>query len=205
VIRLLVATPVALFCALALFSFMAYMVDTRQRPEPEQTQALSFNMVMTENEQQLQRRKRSVPEQPETPQVPEQTPVSRVNSQQTQLSPLSQPALGLNTAIDGIAISAPEFGDFGVNQEIVPLYRVKPNYPPRAKKRGIEGYVVMRFTIDPTGKPVDIEVVESKPKRIFDRDAIRALAKWKYQPKTEQGRSVAQYGEMIKLEFELEK
>lgn len=133
-IRLLVATPFALFCALALFSFMAYMVDTRQRPEPEQAQALSFNMLMTENEQQLQRRKRTVPEQPETPQIPEQTPVSRVSSQQTQLSPMSQPALGLNTAIEGLAISAPAFGDFGVNQEIVPLYRVKPNYPARAKK-----------------------------------------------------------------------
>ncbi len=204
-IRLLLATPIALGCALALFSFMAWMVDTSHRRAPEPSEALSFNMVMAENEQEVQRRRRSVPEQPKAPEVPEQMPTSRVNTQQTQLSPMATPALGLNTAVEGLAISAPTFGDFGVNQQVMPLYRVEPRYPQRALKRGMEGYVIMKFTIDSTGKPVDIEVVESNPKRVFDREAMRALTKWKYQPKTEGGQPVPQYGQSVKLEFKLAK
>lgn len=204
-VRLLLATPLALACAFTLFSFMAWMVDTSHRRAPEPSEALSFNMVMAENEQEVQRRKRSVPEQPKAPEVPEQMPTSRVNTQQTQLSPMAQPALGLNTAVEGLAISAPKFGDFGVNQQVMPLYRVEPRYPQRALKRGLEGYVIMKFTIDSTGKPVDIEVVESNPSRVFDREAMRALTKWKYQPKTQDGQAVPQYDQSVKLEFKLAK
>jgi protein TonB len=205
VFRLLLATPIALFCAFALFSFMAWLVDSGHRSVPESSEALSFNMVMVESEQEVQRRKRTVPEQPKAPEVPEQMPTSRVNTQQTQLSPMSQPALGLNAAIEGLAISAPKFGDFGVNQQVMPLYRVEPRYPAKAIKRGLEGYVVMRFTIDPTGKPTEIEVIEANPKRVFEREAKRALLKWKYQPKTEGGKAVSQFGQTVKLEFKLAK
>lgn len=204
-IRLLLATPIALFCALSLFSFMAWMVGSNHQRSPEANEALSFNMVMVEKEQNIQRRKRSVPEQPVTPEVPDQVPTSRVNTQQVQLSSMLEPALGLNTAIEGIAISAPKFGDFGVNQQVMPLYRVEPRYPAKALKRKIQGYVILKFNIDPTGKPVEIEVVEANPNRVFEREAKRALLKWKYQPKTEGGKAVAQHGQTVKLEFKMAK
>ncbi|KGY12262.1 energy transducer TonB [Vibrio tubiashii] len=203
--RFLIATPIALSCAVAIFSLMAWMVDIGHRRAPEPSEALSFNMVMVENEQDVQRRQRSVPEQPQAPEVPEQMPTSQANPKLSQLSPMSQPMLGLNTAIDGLAISAPSFGDFGVNQQAMPLYRVEPRYPAKALKRGAEGYVVMKFTIDPTGKPVDIEVVEANPRRMFEREAIRALKKWKYQPKVVDGSAIAQFGQSVRLEFKIAK
>ena len=66
-------------------------------------------------------------------------------------------------------------------------------------------YVVMKFTIDPTGKPTDIEVVEANPPRVFEREAMRALRSWKYQPKVEDGTAQSQPGQTVKLEFQLEK
>ncbi|WCP65819.1 energy transducer TonB [Vibrio tubiashii] len=203
--RLLIATPIALSCVVAIFSLMAWMVDISHRRAPEPSEALSFNMVMVENEQDVQRRQRSVPEQPQAPEVPEQMPTSQTNTQLTQVSPVAQPMLGLDTAIDGLAISAPTFGDFGVNQQAMPLYRVEPRYPTKALKRGAEGYVVMKFTIDPTGKPIDVEVVEANPKRMFEREAIRALKKWKYQPKVVDGGAIAQLGQTVRLEFKIAK
>lgn len=203
--RLLIATPIALSCVVAIFSLMAWMVDTSHRRAPEPSEALSFNMVMVENEQDVQRRQRSVPEQPQAPEVPEQMPTSQANTQLTQVSPVAQPMLGLDTAIDGLAISAPTFGDFGVNQQAMPLYRVEPRYPTKALKRGAEGYVVMKFTIDPTGKPIDVEVVEANPKRMFEREAIRALKKWKYQPKVVDGGAISQLGQTVRLEFKIAK
>ncbi|MCM5507065.1 MULTISPECIES: energy transducer TonB [unclassified Vibrio] len=203
--RLLIATPLAAVCALAIFSFMAWMVDSGHRRAPDPSESLSFNMVMVENEQDVQRRQRTVPEQPKAPEVPEQMPTSQANTELSQISPISQPSLGLNTSIEGLAISAPTFGDFGVNQEAIPLYRVEPRYPTKAMKRQAEGYVVLKFTIDPTGRPTDIEVVEASPKRMFERNAIQALRKWKYQPKVVDGVAVSQPNKTARVEFNLAK
>ena len=63
----------------------------------------------------------------------------------------------------------------------------------------------MRFTIDATGRPKDIEVIDAKPKRMFEREAIRALKKSKYQPKVENGVAVERFGQTRRVEFKLAK
>ncbi len=205
-LRLLLATPFAAFISLSLFAFMAWMVDHGNQRSPTATEPLSFNMVMVEQDNAVQRRHRSVPEQPEMPEPPPESPVSKSKNTVTHTAKLSSvPSLGLDTSINGIAINAPTFGDFGANQQAMPLHRVEPSYPSRALKRGIEGYVVMSFTIDETGRPTDIEVVEAQPKRMFERDAMRALRNWKYQPKLMDGKAVTQTGQSVKLEFRLAK
>ncbi|MFG6246673.1 energy transducer TonB [Vibrio diabolicus] len=192
--------------SVSLFSFMAWMVDKGNQRAPEASEAVRFDMVMVENEADVQRRQRSVPEQPEPPQAPEPMDLSQAD---TQMEPMSQmtpvSALGLNTALEGIAISAPNLKGTMGNQQALPLYRVDPRYPSKALKRRVEGYVIMRFTIDATGRPKDIEVIEAEPQRMFEREAIRALKKWKYQPKVEDGVSIEQYGQTAKVEFKLAK
>ncbi|HHF3110459.1 TPA: energy transducer TonB [Vibrio diabolicus] len=204
--RLLLALPASLLISVSLFSFMAWMVDKGNQRAPEASEAVRFDMVMVENEADVQRRQRSVPEQPEPPQAPEPMDLSQAD---TQMEPMSQmtpvSALGLNTALEGIAISAPNLKGAMGNQQALPLYRVDPRYPSKALKRRVEGYVIMRFTIDATGRPKDIEVIEAEPQRMFEREAIRALKKWKYQPKVEDGVSIEQYGQTAKVEFKLAK
>ncbi|HHF3130641.1 TPA: energy transducer TonB [Vibrio diabolicus] len=204
--RLLLALPASLLISVSLFSFMAWMVDKGNQRAPEASEAVRFDMVMVENEADVQRRQRSVPEQPEPLQAPEPMDLSQAD---TQMEPMSQmtpvSALGLNTALEGIAISAPNLKGTMGNQQALPLYRVDPRYPSKALKRRVEGYVIMRFTIDATGRPKDIEVIEAEPQRMFEREAIRALKKWKYQPKVEDGVSIEQYGQTAKVEFKLAK
>lgn len=204
--RLILASPIALTVTLALFSLMAWMVDNGGRSIPKPTAALSFTMVMAEQEQDVQRRQRSVPEQPQVPQVPTQAPA---RSEQTaamdvsSLNPLVD--LNLSTAIEGVAVNAPQFGEFSVNQQVMPLHRVEPNYPAKALQRGVEGYVTLRFNIDELGKTRDIEVVDANPKRYFEREAMLALRNWKYQPKMVDGKAVVQTGLTVRLEFKLQK
>lgn len=204
--RLLLALPASLLISVSLFSFMAWMVDKGNQRAPEASEAVRFDMVMVENEADVQRRQRSVPEQPEPPQAPEPMDLSQAD---TQMEPMSQmtpvSALGLNTALEGIAISAPNLKGTMGNQQALPLYRVDPRYPSKALKRRVEGYVIMRFTIDATGRPKDIEVIEAEPERMFEREAIRALKKWKYQPKVEDGVSIEQFGQTARVEFKLAK
>nr|WP_158162766.1 energy transducer TonB [Vibrio mimicus] len=204
--RLILASPIALAVTLALFSLMAWMVDNGGKSIPKPTSTLSFTMVMAEQEQDVQRRQRSIPEQPQIPQVPTQAPA---RSEQTaamdvsSLNPLVD--LNLSTAIEGVAVNAPQFGEFSVNQQVMPLHRVEPNYPAKALQRGVEGYVTLRFNIDELGKTRDIEVVDSNPKRYFEREAMLALRNWKYQPKIVDGKAVVQTGLTVRLEFKLQK
>ncbi len=204
--RLILASPIALLVTLALFSLMAWMVDNGGKSIPKPTAALSFTMVMAEQEQDVQRRQRSVPEQPQVPQVPTQAPAKAEQTAVLDVSDLN-PVMDLNlsTAMEGVAVNAPQFGDFAVNQQVMPLHRVEPNYPAKALQRGVEGYVILRFTIDELGKTRDIEVVDANPKRYFEREAMLALRNWKYQPKIVDGQPVIQPGQTVRLEFKLNK
>ncbi|MEZ9860471.1 energy transducer TonB [Vibrio splendidus] len=205
-IRLFLALPLAGALGLALFSFMAWMVDNGHQRSPDNSETLSFNMVMVEQEQEVQRRQRAVPEKPEMPEPPPEAKTSQSQAEVTPLNSMSSlPSLDLNTSVDGLAINAPTFSDFGSNQQAMPLFRVEPRYPAKALKRGAEGHVIMSFTIDETGRPVDIQVTDANPRRMFEREAMRALKKWKYQPKVVDGKAIAQVGQTVKLEFKLAK
>ncbi|WP_299021996.1 energy transducer TonB [uncultured Photobacterium sp.] len=201
-LRLLIALPVALAMALGLFTFMAWMVDNGQQRAPSEKQFLAFDMVMVEQEQEVQRRQRTVPEKPDMPEPPPEAVPASSQTVNTAVAP-SMPSLSLDTTISGLAINAPQFSDFGANQQAMPLYRVEPRYPARAKKQKVEGYVLLSFTIDKTGRPRDISVLEAKPRRLFNREAIRALRKWKYQPKVVDGKAIAQVGQTVRLEFKI--
>lgn len=205
--RWLISMPVALVFTLGLFMLMALMVGhSTQRPQEKST-SMSIDIFMQEPDTDVQRRQRTVPERPKPPEMPD-TPTPVTQTQSTASAQPDMPTLNLQTNIQGVMVQAPSLGDLSVmqgpnNQQAMPLFRVQPNYPPRAMRRGLEGYVVVRFTISPSGRPQDLSVVEANPPRVFEREALRALRKWKYEPKVVNGEAVAQPGQQIKLEFNL--
>ncbi|OOF10108.1 MULTISPECIES: energy transducer TonB [Salinivibrio] len=205
--RWLISMPVALVFTLGLFMLMALMVGhSTQRPQEKST-SMSIDIFMQEPDTDVQRRQRTVPERPKPPEMPD-TPTPVTQTQSTASAQPDMPTLNLQTNIQGVMVQAPSLGDLSVmqgpnNQQAMPLFRVEPNYPPRAMRRGLEGYVVVRFTISPSGRPQDLSVVEANPPRVFEREALRALRKWKYEPKVVNGEAVAQPGQQIKLEFNL--
>ena len=48
-------------------------------------------------------------------------------------------------------------------------------YPRGPKQAGLEGYVTMAVTIQPDGTVFNVSVIESNPKRLFDKAAIAAM------------------------------
>lgn len=203
-IRLLLAAPFSMCMAIVLFSMMGWMVNNGHNTTPKKSEPFRFNMVMMEERQTSHRRERAVPERPKPPEAPTQNSLDNIQTDVQPISALAQQLnLSLDTNINGLAINAPELGSLGVSQQALPLYRVEPRYPSRALNRNLSGYVVLNFTIDPSGKPDDITVVDAHPQGIFEREAISALRQWKYQPKVEAGKALAQFGQTVKLEFKL--
>lgn len=59
---------------------------------------------------------------------------------------------------------------------------VPPEYPQNALTSGISGSVLLSFTVDTKGATRDVEVVQSTPRGTFDRAAVAAVKRWRYEP-----------------------
>ena len=86
----------------------------------------------------------------------------------------------------------------------VPIFQVPPQYPRRAAERGIEGCVVLKYVVTEVGSVRDPQVVQSIPKGIFDRAAIRAALRYKYKPLIRDGNAVEVEGVTQRITFVLE-
>lgn len=91
------------------------------------------------------------------------------------------------------------------NRQAIAMVTIPPEYPQRPLTQNIEGWVLMEFTIGIDGSVENIVVVEAEPKGAFERAAMRAMKRWKYQPKIVDGRPVAQHHMREIFRFELEK
>jgi protein TonB len=83
-------------------------------------------------------------------------------------------------------------------ETVLPDVHVKPRYPRRALARGLEGHVVVAFTIQLDGTTTDLEIVESQPAKVFDRSALEAVERWRFAPQSQPRR------EELPIVFELE-
>ena len=125
-----------------------------------------------------------------------------------QASVLSSLATGgETTGVDAPALptgAAPELqgGSGNDEAEAIPIFKIEPQYPRKAARSRIEGWVKLEFTITESGTVSDPVVVDSKPRRTFDRSAIQSIRKWRFQPKVVDGRPVQRKASQV-IEFRL--
>lgn len=132
-------------------------------------------------------------EPPPPPELPQMSfASSNVNNNVATLTPV----VDARSALQGLSLSA------GSDTDVIPLVRIPPEYPPRALSRELEGWVRVRFTITETGTVKDAIVVESSSS-VFDDAALRAIARWRYNPKVENGVAVERVGVETILDFQL--
>jgi TonB family protein len=62
------------------------------------------------------------------------------------------------------------------------VHMVRPEYPQSALMNGAEGWVNVRLSITPAGNVIEPRVVESSNGSMFNRAALSAVSKWKYEP-----------------------
>ncbi len=141
--------------------------------------------------------KKQKPEKPPEPEVPPEMPEPQ-NSNQFDNSmsvSISAPSTQVNLNVTGVA--------FGVSDgEYLPIVKVAPVYPSRALSRGLEGYVIVEFTVTQAGAVKDVTVVESTSS-LFERAAVEAAFKFKYKPRVIDGVAVEVPGVRNKITFEI--
>lgn len=77
---------------------------------------------------------------------------------------------------------------------------VSPAYPDAARKRGIEGWVELAFTVQTNGTVDAVEVRNASPADVFDDAAIRAVRQWRFEPVERNGQRIEQRA-MVRLKF----
>lgn len=86
----------------------------------------------------------------------------------------------------------------------LPLLKVAPTYPRGAFRRGIEGYVVLEFTVNIDGKVRNPVVIEESPTGIFGDAALKAAESFRYIPTVVEGQRVPTTGVRNKITFSIQ-
>ena len=69
-----------------------------------------------------------------------------------------------------------------VRREYKAAYRVDPVFPRQAQRDGISGRVIAHVVVQPNGSVSEVRIISAQPPRVFDREVIRALSQWKFNP-----------------------
>jgi len=134
------------------------------------------------------------PEPDQQPDIPQSD--SSGNFDSSLAVSMSMPTMSTNVNVGGLG--------FGVaDGEYLPIVKVAPIYPARAASRGLEGYVIVEYTVTRTGTTRDARVVESSSS-LFERAAVESALKYKYKPRVINGEPVEVPGVRTIIRFELE-
>lgn len=205
--------------SLGILLFMATLVEP-PRGEKVASEQKPIVINMQNEVTEVQVRERPVPQEPEPlPEPPAALPSTPLPMPAAAPLAAVEPSLDLVSSLSAVQVYAPGVatstapvlsGNYhgqqqgvgiGAGDMLMPLQRIEPVYPYRAQQSGIEGFVTLRFSVNAEGGVQDVEVIEAKPKRQFERAAIQAINKWRYQPRPGATDKLVQ---VITLKFKLE-
>ncbi|MBB3835164.1 protein TonB [Xanthomonas arboricola] len=67
-------------------------------------------------------------------------------------------------------------------QSLRPISTPAPRYPPEALRAGTSGEVLVEITVGTDGSITASRVLRANPPRVFDREALNAVKRWRFEP-----------------------
>ena len=87
-----------------------------------------------------------------------------------------------------------------------PSFKTRPApipYPSQARRRGLEGTVLIEVWLDEQGKQLKRQLVRSSGVSVLDKTALKAIAKWRFSAYLDNGRAIA-HRVQIPIRFKLD-
>ena len=199
--RTLIVLPQAAFITLLLLMLMVSLIEFSDKSLDKSKRIKLPDIYMPEVEIKTQR----IVEKPEKPEIDE-TPPPEIPKQDfdkidgnAAVGQVASPGR-IKTKLDldigaGLQVS---------DSEYLPIVKVAPQYPRRALNRGVEGYVLLEYTVTKQGTVKNPVVIEAKPKNIFNNAVIKSAQRYKYKPRVIDGVPVEVSGVRTKVTFQLE-
>ena len=113
-------------------------------------------------------------------------PAEEKNLPSIELPPVNldiSPQITGLAALSSLTLTAKPFYQSGeLDQQPLPVANPAPFYPHRARIRGIEGKVHVRFIVDQQGLVKELEIIRAEPAGYFEEAVRAALANWHFRP-----------------------
>ncbi len=184
-LRLLSGGLIAVVVTFCLYWLMASLVAAGREALTDAPDGKLVDFVRLKREQNLEveRPKPEKPDKPEAP--PPDAPVP-----QTELDAPTGDTVAIGPMTVDASLTGEGFRLSASDGEYLPIVKVDPVYPSRALSRGIEGWVLLSFTVTENGSVEDPRVLDAKQNSIFDNAASRAVQGVKYKPRVENGKPI---------------
>lgn len=191
-----------------LFLFMFKLISSggNNNDELEAIAGIHFGPVDIPDD--VMTKNRRIPRKPPPPKNPPPPPRLQVSKMEQTIQ--SMPVLDLPdldvpmSGGEGMYLGNFASVDRTEEGDIIPVVVIRPMYPREAAMKGQEGWVKVEFTITAIGTVKNPRVIDSKPPRVFNREAIRAILKWKFKPRVVNGVAVDRVATQV-IDFSLEK
>lgn len=200
-VRYVIAGALALSMTFLLFWGMQKLIAGGNEVMSEPVKGNVLDFIRLKKDESVVKKERQVqkPAKPKDPPPPMTAPPMQqsnpnANATKNSFAADIQAEGGLS---GGLSLDSGD-GDY------LPIVKVAAVYPRRAQARGIEGYVVVEFTVTKTGAVTNPMVVQAEPEGVFDRAALDAVVKFKYKPRVVDGEAMSVAGVQNKISFEID-
>ncbi len=199
VVRGLVAVIVGLVITVLLYWLMSALVAAGKNALTQAPAGRIVDFVRVPDPPQL-RTEQPKPEKPDKPQIAPETPQMQSEAVKPSGNTVNIGALSVDSdlAVDTSAGLSASDGEY------LPIVKVAPIYPRRAQSRGIEGWVLLSFTVTETGSVIDPVVIDAEPAGVFDNAAKKAVERFKYKPRVINGQAQVVRGVEHLITFKLD-
>ncbi|MAI81186.1 MAG: energy transducer TonB [Gammaproteobacteria bacterium] len=204
--RFLASLLLGVAVTLVLFFIMQALIDSGDQAYRSDSDGQIMEFVRIKDDESLSLKDRRKPKKPEPPKEPPPPPKMIVEK---QVKPtMNKVKIDIpNIDLPTIAGGGPFLGNWAGNPlaegDVLPIVRIDPQWPREALVEGIEGYVIVEVIIAADGSVASAVVIESVPRRLFDRNVIRAVLKWKFKPRIINGVAVERRA-IQRLDFSLD-
>lgn len=140
----------------------------REKQQQQQQQQAAAQLVQQQQAEQ----------QAATRAAEQQAATQRANEQRAA----EQRAAEQRAATAAPATPAPAPAPAAASTELRALSTPSPRYPPDALRSGQSGEVQVEFTVGVDGSVSGARVVRATPPRVFDREALNAVRRWRFEP-----------------------
>ena len=201
VVRWAISMGIAAGVTLGLFFFMSVLIATGETLSERLSVVKIVDATMPDIELE-------VIEEIDKPEPIEELTEEQPELQDKQINMDAGPSLNIaRMSIDidtGLQLSNASIN--ATDGDYLPLVAIAPQYPTRAAQRGIEGWCLVSFTVNGLGSVEEetITVVDAEPPQIFNRSSVRAAARFKFQPRVEDGVGVEVSGVQYLFRYQLE-
>jgi protein TonB len=102
-------------------------------------------------------------------------------------------AINLGGATQGISKDKFVFETYELDTAPRPVVKTPPVYPYKAREQHIEGVVQVKILVREDGSVGEVQIVDARPKDVFEDAVLAAVPRWRFEPGKIAGRTVTSW------------